>query len=116
MPREPSPASGEANLKPWMLDSLFAAAWALFTAWRVRTFWRTWNEPEIACRYSEAKFWCLFVTIGSAVVLPREIPFGDISYAAQAALWAVLVFPASLLVGYWVSQTLDVLSERRSKK
>lgn len=45
--------------------------WAALMVWSLRKYWRTSDDPREARIYRDGKFWCVFVTVGMAVVDPE---------------------------------------------
>jgi len=90
--------------------------WAGFIVVSLRAFWRKSDDPAKARYYSATKFTCVFVTAGSALLLPSVIAFPGWSYALSAIYWAVICFPIALCGFYFASRIFfrvaDALTNR----
>ena len=54
--------------------------WAALMVWSLRKYWRTLDDPREARIYQDAKFCCLFVTVGLAVVDSKVVALPGIPY------------------------------------
>jgi len=101
----------------WLLVGLaLAAPWSAFIVFSARKFWRTSDDSRKARYYIVGKFWCVFVTVGVALILPHAVPFSGIPYDIAAVFWAVGTFPLALPAGYWVGWFIGQLDEQLQKK
>jgi len=95
---------------------IIPAVWVALIVWSVRTFWRTSDDPRQARILGLTKFTCAFVTLGSAIFFPLDLPIPDGSYMFRAAYWAFFVFPVSLCVGYLSSRLFFAIVDPLPKK
>jgi hypothetical protein len=56
-----------------------AIVWTALMVWSLRKYWRTSDDSREAGIYRDAKFWCLFVTVGLALLLPQVVALSGIS-------------------------------------
>jgi hypothetical protein len=78
--------------------------------------WRKPADPVAAKHYADAKFMCVFVTLGSALGLPLVLTFMVMPYWQAALFCAVIVFPLALWGGLFWSRCFHSLTGRPSKK
>ena len=102
----------------WAVSQLLMVVplvWSALVVWSIRTrFWRQSDGAREARIRADAKFWCVFVTVGSALLLPLVVPLPGISYGVEAALFATIAFPVTLYIGYWTFRAFySILDQRK---
>lgn len=89
----------------WSLALVAASvAWAGCIVWSIRVFWWTSDSARQGKTYALVKRWATLVTLGSAILLPLDVPILEGPYWLNAAFWALWIFPFALCGGYFFSR------------
>lgn len=99
-----------------MLKIIIPVLWSGLVVWSIWAFWRPSDDVREGTYRAEARFWCLFVTVGSALVLPFAVPLLGVPYGLAAVFWAIIAFPITLCAGYWASRVFHSIIDETRKK
>ena len=98
-------------MKKTIVLLLVALGWAAFILWTIKKLWRSSDEPKEALFWAKVKLGSLAATIGSSLYMPTIGDLPPLSYWAQVAIWAFLLFPASMWAVYlgnrWFHSIVD---------
>ena len=103
---------GAAALKLTIPRLVIPILWAGFILWTFRKVWRSPEDPAGARFYGGVKLWSVFVTGGSAFLLPTILVLPALSYWPAVIFWAVISLPLTMWAAYFGSRWIQAIVER----